>query len=107
MLLHFENHWVYYESSYGSVSDFRIFISDNFLHFVADGKKLVAQNIATGESQVLMEQYHINFVQMYINDDGTWGDWIEFEGQHTEDDWDYTLYLYNWKTGELWEDTTL
>ena len=104
----FKNHEFVCESTYGSVSAIRNYTnSSTLLQFVADGKKFVVYDMATGESTVLMEQYHINFAVLYCNDDGTWGDWIEFEGQHTEDDGAYTLYLYNWKTGELWEDTTL
>ncbi|MBE6958720.1 MAG: hypothetical protein E7447_06185 [Ruminococcaceae bacterium] len=104
----FKNHEFVCESTYGSVSAIRNYTnSSTLLQFVADGKKFVVYDMATGESTVLMEQYHINFAVLYCNDDGTWGDWIEFEGQHTEDDGPYTLYLYNWKTGELWEDTAL
>ncbi len=94
-----------YESSYGDISDMRISsAANNLLQFVADEKKFVVYDMATGESTLLMEQYYINFAYMLLNDDGTWGDIIVFEGQHTEDDGIHTMYTYNRVTGELWED---
>ena len=98
----FKNHELLYESVYGSVSSMVNYSnSNNLLQFVANGKKFVVYDMATRESTVLMEQYHINFAVLYCNDDGTWTEIINFEGQATETDGLYTEYVYNWVTGEL------
>ena len=54
-----------------------------------------------------MEQYYINHAVLFGTSDGAWGDIIEFEEKHTENDSPYTIYVYNRITGELQEDTTL
>ena len=99
----FKNHELIYESTYGDISDMNIEADLNgFLQFVAEEKKFIVLNMATGESTLLMEQYYINCAWMYGTGDGdTWSEIIEFEGKPTENDSPYTIYVYNYVTGVL------
>ena len=98
----FKNHELFYESTYGKITWMKVETGlHGYMQFVADNKKFVLWDMATGESTLLMEQCYIHYARLYRADDGiTWGDFIEFEGKHKESDPLYTQYIYNRITGE-------
>lgn len=103
----FSQHELIHETAHGKIGDMTIYPGiENYLQFVADNKKFVVLEFDTGEETVLMEQYYISIA--YIGGtDGTLGNWIWFEGKHTEEDHPYEQFFYYRDTGETKEDTTL
>ena len=105
----FTEHLLFYESAYGNV-DYMTVVSglDDYLQMVADHKKFVILDMITGESTVLMEQYHIDYGYMPGTGDGiTWANYIWFQGKPTENDPPYLQYYYYRDTGITEEDDSL
>ena len=98
----FTKHELVYESTYGDISYIGI-ESDlqGFLQFVAEEKKFVVLNLATGESTLLMEQDYITYAWLFGTGDGsTWSEIIEFEGLPTGEN-SGGIFTYNYVTGKL------
>ena len=73
-----------------------------FLQFVAEEKKFVVLDLATGKSTLLMEQDYIIYAWLFGTGDGvTWSEIIEFAGIAAGNIYSATGFTYNYVTGEL------